>query len=313
MPTGSGKEKEKVKDGENTDRKTRRESKVTKEFLTESHKPAAEAACKHSGMEEKFEKFQDEMRTLFKKLDDSIDQKINKLNEKFSNVYDELKAEIGTMKANIEANMSDIESINETLGDHEKTLEFNANQLLESENKQKKEMKKMEKSLDEKIKTLDQKLMLLEKQDRKYNLLFYGIPEEPGEKLYDKMRGYFVNDLGIDAERAQKIYFANGHRYPTRSAGPNPIILRFSCFDDRELVLSHAKNLVKTGKRILTDLPVTMKIERDRIAKIAYRIRRDEELQTRIKDKGLDLYLEVRKNRKDKWVKRDVEVEGAGV
>ena len=48
--------------------------------------------------------------------------------------------------------------------------------------------------------------MLLEKQDRKYNLLFYGIPEEPGEKLYDKMRGYFVNDLGIDAERAQKIY-----------------------------------------------------------------------------------------------------------
>ena len=102
MPTGSEKEKEKVKDGESTDRKTRRESKVTKESLTESYKPAAGAACKHSGTEEKFEKFQDEMRTLFKKLDDSIDQKINKLNEKFSNVYDELKAEIGTMKANIE-------------------------------------------------------------------------------------------------------------------------------------------------------------------------------------------------------------------
>ena len=50
-----------------------------------------------------------------KKLDNSIDQKINKLNEKFSNVNNELKAEIGTMKANIEAHLSDKESINETL------------------------------------------------------------------------------------------------------------------------------------------------------------------------------------------------------
>ena len=29
-------------------------------------------------------------------------------------------------------------------------------------------------------------------------------------------------------------------------------------------------------------------------------------MQTRIKDKGLDLYLEVRKEKKDAWVRRDI-------
>ena len=47
IPTGSGTEKEKVKDSGSTDRKTRRESKVTKESLTESHKPAAELSHIH--------------------------------------------------------------------------------------------------------------------------------------------------------------------------------------------------------------------------------------------------------------------------
>ena len=83
--------------------------------------------------------------------------------------------------------------------------------------------------------------------------------------------------------------FMNGHRYPSRGAGPNPIILHFTSFDDRELVSSHAKNLLNTKKRILTDLPVSMKKKRDRIAKLAYEIRQTENLQTRIKNKGLDV------------------------
>ena len=95
----------------------------------------------------------------------------------------------------------------------------------------------------------------------------------------------------------------------THFIGPNPVILRFSSFDDRELVLSHAKNLLNTGKRILVDLPTKMKIERNRIANIAYKVRKEEELQTRIKDKGLDLYLEVRKDRNQKWVRRDTPID----
>ena len=72
-------------------------------------------------------------------------------------------------------------------------------------------------------------------------------------------------------------------------------------------MLSHAKHLLKTGKRILTDLPVPIKLKMDRIAKKAFKIRTEEKLQTRIKDKGLDLYLEVKKNKSDTWVRRDID------
>lgn len=195
------------------------------------------------------------------------------------------------------------------MGEFERSLEFQSVLVKDTDEKYMRKMKKMERNLDDKIKLLDQKLMMLEKQDRKYNLLFYGIPEEPDEKLYEKMRHFFMAELKIAKERAQTIHFMNGHRYPSRGAGPNPVILRFTSFEDRQLVLSHAKNLLNTKKRILTDLPISMKKERDRIAKLAYEIRQTEKLQTRIKDKGLDVYLEVRKENKDKWVRRNVEKE----
>ena len=200
-------------------------------------------------------------------------------------------------------------AINEKLEEYETSIEFNSSMIKDTELKQINKLEKAEKRIDDKIKELDNKLLLLEKQDRKYNLLFYGIPQETNERLYDKMRHFFVTELGIETEKAQNIHFVNGHRYPTKNKGPNPVILRFSSFDDRELVLAHAKNLLNTGKRILTDLPTKMKIERNRIANIAYQIRKGEELQTRIKDKGLDLYLEVRKNKGATWVRRDTPIE----
>ena len=302
----------KDKERESKERKDRRDSRIASVSasvleLKTPKEPTAEAAGKCEGLDEKFDRFQNEIRGLFKKLDDSIDEKINNLNDKFTSRFDDLKVEIGALKTEIEGNTSDIVSINKTLRQHENSIEFHANQTIEADEKRKNEMKMLEKSVDEKIKLLDQKLMLLEKQDRKYNLLFYGIPEEAEEKLYDKMRRFFVTDLGIEEEKAQSIHFVNGHRYPTKSGGPNPIILRFTCWDDRELVLSQAKNLLNTRKRILTDLPVQMKLERDRLAKAAYKIRKEENLQTRIRDKGLDLYLEVRKEKKGKWVRRELD------
>ena len=279
--------KEKDKDKE-SERREKRESIIASVSASVSALKTAEASGKSgkSELDEKFEKFQNEMRSLFQKLDDSIDEKINKLDDKFSNRFEELKTEIGTLKADIEVNTVDIGAINETLAEQEKAIEFNNNQIIEPDEKRRKDIKKLEKSVDDKIKLLDQKLMLLEKHDRKYNLLIYGINEDAGEKLYDKMRRFFVNDLGIEEERAQRIHFVNGHRYPTKSSGPNPIILRFSCWDDRELVLSQAKNLLNTRKRILTDLPVPMKLERDGLAKAAFKIRKENGLQTRIRDKG---------------------------
>ena len=87
---------------------------------------------------------------------------------------------------------------------------------------------------------------------------------------------------------------------------PKPIIMRFVYYEDRYFVLSKAHHLAKTGKRILTDLPKTMRDERARLAKQAYQIRQTEALKTRIRELGLDIILEVRKHDTDKWVQRKV-------
>ena len=85
---------------------------------------------------------------------------------------------------------------------------------------------------------LNQKLMLLEKQDRKYNLLFYGVAEERAENVFEKVRQLCTDDLGLESEKVNNMYFAHGHRMlKERSEGPRPIIIRFCSYQDRELVL----------------------------------------------------------------------------
>ena len=300
-------------------RELRRESKAARELSAAKDAPikdiaspgATASGTAASGLEKYFTLFKEEIKVMFKTLDSSMDDKISKLETKFTGIFKELKDEVGNMKVNIEKNETDIVAINEKFEEYETSIEFNSSMIKDIDQKHITKLEEAEKRIDDKLEELDNKLMLLEKQDRKYNLLFYGIPQEANERLYDKMRYFFETELGIEKEKAQNIHFVNGHRYPTKNKGPNPVILRFSSFDDRELVLSHAKNLLKTRKRILTDLPNKMKIERNRIANIAYQIKKGEELQTRIKDKGLDLYLEVRKDKNAKWVRRDTPKENS--
>ena len=78
---------------------------------------------------------------------------------------------------------------------------------------------------------------------------------------------------------------------------------------DREIVFSKAYKLAGTRKRILTDLPVVMNRERDRLAKEAYTIGQDERMQTKIKENGLSVWLEVRKDSTEIWMKRAVSID----
>ena len=94
---------------------------------------------------------------------------------------------------------------------------------------------------------------------------------------------------------------------PTKAVGvPKPILMRFVYYEDRDYVLSKSHHLAKSARRILTDLPKTMRDERARHAKQAYQIRQKEALKTRIRELGLDIILEVRKYDTDKWVQRKV-------
>ena len=74
------------------------------------------------------------------------------------------------------------------------------------------------------------------------------------------------------------------------------MIIRCTSLEDRELILLESKNYGGLRKRVLVDWPKDRKEERSRLAKIAYEIRKNEDKHTRIKNKGLDVILEVRNN-----------------
>lgn len=101
----------------------------------------------------------------------------------------------------------------------------------------------------------------------------------------------------------------NAHRIPTKQANdqpkrPNPIIVRFIHFSDKRFVMSKGANLFGKKMRIVDDLPPNMKEARHELAKIAYKIRQEEKLQTRIKVTGTHILLETRTSSKDKWFLR---------
>ena len=304
---------------------------------------AKEAEASKTGIEAEFSKFKDELKAMFAgmltesegRMSKELSKQINGLESKFKASLDSIRKDLNVemidVRKEIEQTKTEVKSISDSVKKAtesvklvsgkvesiEKSLEFQYEQMKDMDKAQDTKREEITEELTEKIKAasvelkekmreLDNKLMLLEKQDRKYNLLFYGFTEAADEDVFDILRESFIVDLQIDEERVRNMYFSNGHRFPSKAPGPKPIILRFTSFEDRELVLSNAHKYAGKKKRVLVDLPAEMKQERSRIAKKAFEIRRQEEKQTRIKDKGLDIYLEVRKDKHEKWQKRVV-------
>ena len=187
-----------------------------------------------------------------------------------------MKTDMKDIKDEVEHTKSEVQvevnTIKETVSDMEKSVQDNSDRMDEIEKNQEDKIKAATAELDEKLQELDNKLMVLEKQDRKYNLLFYGFQEVAGENVYNVIRQSLVNDLKLDEERVRTMYFAAGHRVPTKAAGPKPIIIRCTSLEDRELILSESRNYGGLKKRVVVDLPKSMKEQRSALAKKAYEI-----------------------------------------
>ena len=250
--------------------------------------------------------FREEMRKLFREADEKQSVRIKGLDDKFTKIFENLKADITSVKDEQTKTNETLSSLNKKVEEMEKGLNHQTNRLDDVEKANAIKFKETEENLDKKIAELNKKLLLAEKQDRKYNLLFYGLQPREHENVYERVRELLVKDMSLDETKVQQMYFAHGHRLPSKGIGPDPVIIRFTSWEDRELVLSNAKKLAGSRRRILVDLPVCMKIERDKLAKIAFGVRKNEKLQTRIKDKGLDVYLQVRKDETCTWETRVV-------
>lgn len=244
------------------------------------------------------------IKAMLERMEERLDKRFKKLEESITSNFDRLNQEVKTLREEVTDSKAKFVELDTKVTEVVKAVEFNSKSCEDKNQAQTEALNKAKEELETKVNTLDNKLLLQEKQDRKYNLLFYGIPEEPSEDLEDKLKNIFLNDLNLDYSRVSKMYFAHGHRLPSKSPGPKPIILRFTNYGDRDLVLSNAYKLGGSRRRIIADWPVQMKNERGRLAKVAYKIRKEEKMQTRIKDKGLEVYLEVRKDENDLWAKR---------
>ena len=256
-----------------------------------------------------FDKFKTDIQKMFTTLDGKMAVRIEELDKKFTGMFEKFGKELASLRSEVAESKTSIDNVSKKVDEIEISLEFQSKRLSDSKEKQTADLEKAKSDMDKKIEELNQKQLLMEKQDRKYNLIFYGFPEERNENVVEKLKLIFIKDLSIDPFRVERMQFNHGHRMPSEATGaPKPIILRFSSYADRDLVLSCAYKLAGSRRRIVTDLPVMMKKERNRLAKEAYEIRKGELLQTRIREKGLSVYLQVRKDENVSWARREVPV-----
>ena len=251
-----------------------------------------------------------ELKSLLLGLDTKVNTfstKLDNIEDKFFKMLTEVKVEVGQVKAEIQTTQNDIHKLRQDHNELERGVGHIEVQLTSLETHK---MELMRKHMDYQIAGLNEKLLLLEKHERKYNVLVYGVKENVDEKINDVVYNFMVNDLGIDSERADSIPIANAHRIPARQTPGqpkriNPIIIRFIHFGDKQFIMSKGSKLFEKKMRIVDDLPTTMKDARNQLANFAYKIRKEERLQTRIRCSGTRLILETRLNNKDKWQLRE--------
>ena len=171
---------------------------------------------------------------------------------------------------------------------------------------------------------IDNKMLLTELHHRKYNLLFYGVQHESNEDVYSTLQRVIV-DIGIPREDAANMLFANAHRLPRkihgaaaepRNAAPDPIIAKFILMCDRDRVLSayeskpkHARSTTNPSSvpasdriSVRTDLPPPMKARRSQLASIAYKLRREKNLSTKIFVRNTEVILQHKEKGTREWI-----------
>ena len=212
-------------------------------------------------------------------------------------------------------------------------LETNVNFALERVTAlEKNEIPALKEKIKRQEEEIEGRLTLMEIHNRKQNLLVYGIPDKQNEDITATVREILRYFLRINPEAARQIPLVNAHRLPTPQhikqlvgqpePGPKPIIIRFSSMFDRDRLLRafesqprHQRTGTAPGTApaassvpaqegnwdpaysrvtIRSDLPPKLKRERGRLASVAYRLRREDKVSTRIRLVGSKIVLQTR-------------------
>ena len=102
----------------------------------------------------------------------------------------------------------------------------------------------------------DNDIIKQEIYSRRWNIIFYKIPEQREENCTALVKQVIVNELKMTPSEVESFMFCGVHRLGKRSRGrPRPIISRFTCRSDRDKVWNLRRNLKGSHVNIGEDLP----------------------------------------------------------
>ena len=236
-------------------------------------------------------------------LVETITSNVNRITENIDKIFPRI--------GDIENRITAIEDRLESVIDMEKTLDNldDIEQVLprigDAEDRLTKIEKKMEENLDLRTEIASLKVQALweEYERKKQNLVVYGLEGSEQNEDSDKLtREFMKNKLKLDSEWVDNLQLKSCVRLQGKGKGPLPLRISFALPEDRDKVLRAGPELKGTKISIRTDLPKALRIERAKLASKGYGMKkRGEVIKTRVREKGISLWLEVIDNEGASW------------
>ena len=217
-------------------------------------------------------------------------------------MVNEVKADVNVLKVTCNTSITDIKELRRDFTELERGVSAMDLQVQEIENEK---LEKQKTYLQKQIESLSEKVVLFEKHERKYNILIYGFDNSDQDENILYAVTSLLRTLKLITEKQMSSPLLMHIDCQQDRKVQNQLSCVFLHFGDKQLVMSRAHKLAGKQIRILDDLPVSMKEERFLLSHVDYKIRKNEKLQTRIRDDGDHMMLETRTRISDKWSRRE--------
>ena len=174
----------------------------------------------------------------------------HELNEEIENVRSTMKDVEKSLEAAWNV-ITDLQEVSRTHSDSKKTCQSNldqANRKLDMMTTKNTKLETEIEALKTKLSEEQEKIIALETYSRRENLRFMNIQERENENCMDTIYDIIENELNIDVENLQfhavhrvgKVRSSEGE---TSKTYPRPIIARFLCREDRDMVFKAKRRL----------------------------------------------------------------------
>ena len=121
--------------------------------------------------------------------------KLDRAEKKLTKMVEEVQHDVVKVIEDLKGTHDQIGSLREDHGELERGVAAMEIQLNELENHK---LELVRQNIESNLRELREKQILLEKHERKYNVLIYGIDEKKDENITDCLHNFMINDLDIE-------------------------------------------------------------------------------------------------------------------